>query len=261
VDAQDHDRVLLVVALSGVEPNRLGWWRGRGDDPVPDHPQAEPAEPAGSVPGALPSDRDLLAALVGFGVRTGSNGRAHAVVDRLLSRFGSVAEIGRAHPADLTYVDGVGQATAARIAAAFELPRRAAAENAPKRIASQDDVVNVVAPLLRGRTRERAVVVSCGRRGRVLGCDVICEGSADRALMPLREAVVAVLRRDGQAFAIAHNHPSGDPSPSADDIQATLRMSEAARVVGLGFLGHVVVTDTSWQSVPACGGRLLGTRR
>lgn len=189
-------------------------------------------------------DRELLAALVS------ANGRGHLLAERLLARFGSVAETARAHPADLTIVDGIGQATAARLVAAFELTRRAAAEDAPKKIASQNDIVNVVAPLLRGRTRERAVVVTCSRGGRVLGCDILCEGSADRALMPMREAVVAVLRRDGQTFAVAHNHPSGDPTPSSDDTMATSRMQQAAHAVGLRFLGHVVVTDTGWQAVP-----------
>jgi DNA repair protein RadC len=95
------------------------------------------------------------------------------------------------------------------------------------------------------------VVVACSRMRRVLGCDVISEGAAERALLPTREAVVAVLRRDGMAFAVAHNHPSGNPTPSADDIDATRQLCEAASATGLQFFGHVVVTDTSWEAVPA----------
>jgi DNA repair protein RadC len=161
-----------------------------------------------------------------------------------------VAAIARAHPADLTLVEGIGQATATRLVAAFHLARRAITEQPPVRIESQQDIAAVATPLLRGRTRERLVVVVCNKRNRVIGCEIICEGSADRSLLPVREAIVAVLRRDGQTFALAHNHPSGDPTPSRDDVEATLHTRRAAEATGLRFIGHVVVGDTDWRTVP-----------
>jgi len=60
-----------------------------------------------------------------------------------------------------------------------------------------------------------------------------------------------VLRRDGQGFALAHNHPNGDPTPSAADIDATARLEEAAGAVGLSFLDHIVLTDSTWSRVPS----------
>lgn len=201
-------------------------------------------ERANLISGTSRSDREQLAAMVS------SNGHGHLLADRLLSRFGSVAAIARAHPADLTIVEGIGQATATRLAAAFQLARRAIAEQPPVRIDGGEDIVAVAAPLLRGRTRERLVLVICNKRSRVIGYEVISEGSADRALLPLREVLVAVLRRDGQAFAVAHNHPSGDPTPSQDDIDSTVELHRAAKATGLRLLDHVVVTDTSWRRVP-----------
>lgn len=197
-----------------------------------------------AAPGTSSSDRDQLAAMVS------SNGHGHLLADRLLSRFGSVAAIARAHPADLTLVEGIGQATAARLAAAFQLARRAITEQPPVRIESHEDIAAVAAPLLRGRTRERLVVVICNRARRVIGYEVIAEGSADRAVLPVREAIVAVLRRDGKSFGLAHNHPSGDPSPSRDDVKATMSMNDAAQATELRLIGHVVVTDTDWRTVP-----------
>jgi DNA repair protein RadC len=193
---------------------------------------------------ALCPDREQLAAMLS------SNGHGHRLADQLLFRFGSVAAIARAHPADLTIVDGIGQATAARLVAAFQLARRAITEQPPVRIAGHEDIVKVVAPLLHGHARERLIVVICNRVNRVIGCEILAEGSADRAVMPVREAIVAVLRRDGQAFALAHNHPSGDPSPSRDDVEATLRVQRAAEATGLRLIEHVVVTDTDWRTVP-----------
>jgi DNA repair protein RadC len=190
------------------------------------------------------SDREQLAAMLS------SNGRGHVLADRLLFRFGSVAAIAKAHPADLTIVEGIGQATAARLAAAFQLARRAITEQPPVRIDGQDDIAAVAAPLLHGHPRERLVVVICNRINRVIGQEILAEGSANRAVMPVREAIVAVLRRDGQAFALAHNHPSGDPTPSKDDVEATLRVQRAAEATGLRLIGHVVMTDTEIRTVP-----------
>lgn len=71
----------------------------------------------------------------------------------------------------------------------------------------------------------------------------------DRTQFPIREILNAVLRHDGRAFAVAHNHPSEDATPSQADISATAAMMAGAKVVGLRFLGHVVVTDSKWSDV------------
>jgi DNA repair protein RadC len=194
------------------------------------------------------ADRELLALVLGTGGAAGVG--AHHLAERLLARFGSMAALARAHPADLVGVPGVGSAKAAAISAAFELGRRTARAPAASVIASSADLVPVVAPMLRGRTRERLVLVVCDNGNRVTSCEVVSEGSAERAPLPVREVAVAVLRRDGNAFAIAHNHPSGELTPSAADVASTARVEEAARAVGLRFLDHLVVTDSGWCRVP-----------
>ena len=216
---------------------------------ISDLPARErPRERLATLGSSALADRELLAILLGTGARgTG----AHTLAERLLTRFGSLAAIARAHPAELASVTGVGPAKAATLVAAFELGRRRGASDTAPVIAEPADIASVAGPVLRGRTRERLVVVICDRANRVLGHDVVSEGSADRSLLPVREALVAVLRRDGQAFALAHNHPSGDATPSQDDIEATARVRRAAVALGLRFLDHVVVTDTSWRRVPS----------
>jgi DNA repair protein RadC len=210
-----------------------------------------PRERLAALGAAALADRELLAVLLGTGGAQGVG--AHNLAERLLARFGSVSALARAHPADLASVTGVGPAKAAVLVAAFELARRTTVNEAPVTITDAADIVTVAAPLLRGRTRERLVVVICDRLSRVIGCDVLSEGSADRSLLPVREAMVAVLRRDGKTFALAHNHPSGDPTPSHDDIEATRHVREAALAVGLRLLSHVVVTETGWRLVPGAG--------
>lgn len=206
-----------------------------------------PRERLARLGAAALADRELLAVLLGTGGAPGVG--AHALAEQLLARFGSVAALARAHPAELAAVTGVGPAKAATLAAAFELARRCTATPPATLVSGPAQLAAVTAPLLHGRTRERLVVVSCDRGDRVLGCDVLSEGSADRSLLPVREVMVAVLRRDGAAFGLAHNHPSGHAAPSVEDVQATVAVEHAAATAGLRFLGHVVVTDADWQRV------------
>jgi DNA repair protein RadC len=194
-------------------------------------------------PAAL-ADRELLAVMLGTGGRPGCG--AHDLAEQLLVRFGSLAGLARAHPSDLASTAGVGSAKAAALAAAFELARRADRPAGSRRLNTTADIVPVVMPLLAGRSRERLVVVVCDIHNRVLACEVVSEGAADRAMVPVREVIVAVLRRDGKCFAMAHNHPDGDPTPTAADLEASERVEAAAAAVGLRFLDHVVVTDDGW---------------
>ena len=107
----------------------------------------------------------------------------------------------------------------------------------------------MAAPLLHGRARERLVVISCDAALRVLGADPVADGAADMTIFPLREIIVAVLRRDGLSFALAHNHPSGDATASPEDVAATREVAAAAATAGLRFLDHIVVTEDGWQTV------------
>ncbi|GAA5184958.1 DNA repair protein RadC [Rugosimonospora acidiphila] len=214
---------------------------------IADLPRTErPRERLSALGPTALADRELLSMLLGTG---GPGTGAHALAERLLATFGSIPALARAHPTDLTALPGIGWAKAATLVSAFELARRAGCVEARRQVTSTLDLVDLAAPLLRGRTRERLVVVICDTANRVLHCEVVSEGSAERSLVPVREVIVSVLRRDGQAFALAHNHPAGDPTPSPADREATDRIEQAAGAVGLRFLDHVVLTDAGWARV------------
>jgi DNA repair protein RadC len=210
--------------------------------PASDRPRERLAERGAEALG----DRELLALLLNTGVRGKG---AHDLAGFLLDRFGSVTAIGRATVAELSAVAGIGAAKASSLVAGFELARRASTER-PRRLRLTADIAEVAAPLLRGRARERLIVISCDAALRVLGTDRISDGGTDQTLFPLREIIVAVLRRDGRSFALAHNHPSGDATPSPEDVSATQATVRAATVTGLCFLDHVIVTETGWEAVP-----------
>lgn len=136
------------------------------------------------------------------------------------------------------------------LSAVLELARRVAAPRRPEVIRGPADVAAIACRELGGLRRERVLVVVCDPANRPVQTVVVCHGAIDRSLIPVREILNAVLRRDGRAFAVAHNHPCGDPEPSDADVAATRRVAQAAGVVGLRFLGHVVVGDRRWVSVP-----------
>lgn len=190
------------------------------------------------------SDGELLALLLGQG-RRGENAVELAV--RLLTEFGGVAGLAAARPEELTRRCGVGTAKAAAIVAAFQLAARARGEpesRAP--LLRAGDVARAARPLFAGARVERLLVVVCDARNRPRQRVFVAQGAIDEVAVPVREILNTVLRHDGRAFAVAHNHPSGDPTPSPDDRRASSLLAVAARTVGLRFLDHVVLAGERW---------------
>jgi DNA repair protein RadC len=193
------------------------------------------------------TERELLALLLRHGTPGAS---ALDLADALTLRFGTLKGLALARPEELEGTKGLGAAKAAALAAAFELGRRVACSGAPgPTMREPEDLVAVASAELSGARRERVLVIVCDAGNRLRRTVVLTEGSIDRSLAPVREILNCVLRADGRSFALAHNHPSGDPSPSEADRRVTADVRAAARVVGLRFLGHIVVADDGWRAV------------
>jgi DNA repair protein RadC len=152
-------------------------------------------------------------------------------------------------PEELRRLTGVEPQAGRALAAVFELARRASAPESPAALQGPADVAAIAQRELSGRRRERLLVIVCDAANRPLRTVVVADGALDRCQFPVREVLNAVLRFDGRAFALAHNHPDGDIAPSEQDEVATSSVASAARVVGLRFLGHVVVNGRSWSVV------------
>lgn len=192
------------------------------------------------------TERELIALVL----RNGTNGvSAIDLAASLLADYGSLGALATARPEELAAKAGIGAAKATSLVAAFELGRRTDADHEPIVLRGPDDVARVAHRELAGLRRERVLVLVCDASNRLRQTVKVSEGSIDRSLVPVREILNAVLRHDGRAFALAHNHPSGNPEPSPTDHRATAEVREAAGVVGLRFLGHVVVTGETWATV------------
>ncbi|WP_406236584.1 RadC family protein [Nocardia sp. NBC_01009] len=195
------------------------------------------------------SDGELLALLL----RQGRRGESvlEMAID-LLAEYGGLTGLAGARPEELSRRTGVGVAKAAAVVAAFHLGSRA--RNSPEVVCRLDgaaDVVRVAGPLFAGARVERLLVLVCDVQNRLRQKVFVAEGAIDQVAVPVREILNTVLRHDGRAFALVHNHPSGDPTPSFDDRRATTLLTEAAATVGLRFLAHVVIAGERWASVPA----------
>lgn len=185
------------------------------------------------------TERELLALLL----RNGAHGAsASDVAGQLLADFGSLRSLASARPEELATRAGIGVAKATAIVAAFELGRRVDVDHEPVIVLrGPDDVARVASIELTGLRRERVIVLVCDGANRLRHTITVSEGSIDKSLVPVREILNAVIRHDGRAFAIAHNHPTGDAEPSAADRRATADIAAGASVVGLRFLGHIVI--------------------
>lgn len=193
------------------------------------------------------SERELLALVL----RNGAPGQsALDLAADLLGEYRSLSALAGARPEELAARRGIGVAKAAAVVAALQLGRRAGVDSTPTEVLRRPaDVAAVALPQLRDLRRERVIVLVCDSANRVRRTVVVSEGSIDRSLVPVREILNAVLRHDGRAFALAHNHPGGGAEPSDADRRATDDVREAARVAGVRFLGHVVIAADEWREV------------
>ncbi len=188
--------------------------------------------------------------LVALVLQTGDGQRsALEIADAVLRDHGSVAALAGARPEELTAVPGIGPAKAAALVASFRLAGIAGRDPEPVALRSAADVAAVAMRELANARRERVIVLVCDAANRLHRVVSVSDGTVDRSLFPVREILNSVLRHDGRAFAVAHNHPSGDPTPGQADVRATEEIRAAAGTVGLRFLEHLVVAGTAWQSV------------
>lgn len=202
--------------------------------------------------GALAS-RELLAILIGSG-REGAS--AVELAGQLLqTRGGSLRRLAAATPGELTAVEGIGPAVAARIAAALELGRRLAREGPVERarIRGPRDVYELCAPAMRDLAQEEFRVLLLNTQHAVIRELAVTRGTLDASIVHPREVFRAAIAEAAAAMVLVHNHPSGDPTPSSEDREVTRQLAEAGRLIGIPVLDHVVVGDGRYVSFVEAG--------
>ena len=169
----------------------------------------------------------------------------------LLARFEGLPGLIRASEEEITQVDGVGPAGAARIKAALEFGRRlnlAAREERPK-VSSPSDLAVILLPEMAHLEREHFVVICLDTRNNVIHKQDLYVGSLNATHIRVAEVFQEPIRRNAAAVIVAHNHPSGDPSPSREDLNVTKQIREAGEMLGIELLDHLVIGDQRFVSM------------
>jgi len=195
------------------------------------------------------SASEILALILGRGVAGES---VTVTVQRLLSQFGNLKGIASASVEELSQVKGIGLAKAAQIKAAFELANRLEgyAETGKKPLVkTPDDVVGLVRSRLKGRKKEHFLAVLLDTRGRLIKVAEISVGSLDSSLVHPREVFKEAISASAASVIFVHNHPSGDPDASEDDVKLTKRLAEAGEIMGIDVLDHIIIGDKEHLSL------------
>ena len=192
------------------------------------------------------TDAELLAILL----RTGNAGESaldHARL--LLSQFGGIKGIASAPAKELGAIKGIGPAKSAQLKAGLEIGRRLGREKweAGRALRSSEDVFRHFAELEK-ETREIFYVVLLNNKNRKIREVKISEGSLTASLVHPREVYNPVIRESAAAVIFVHNHPSGDPAPSPEDIEITRRLKQVGEVIGVRVLDHVVIGRDRYYS-------------
>ncbi|MDI3256555.1 MAG: DNA repair protein RadC [Kyrpidia sp.] len=198
------------------------------------------------------TNAELLAILL----RTGSQGRsALELAQRLLTRFEGLAGLLEADSRELMEESGMGPAKATQILAALELGRRVQRvdRSALAPIHSPKDVAARLMERLQFLQKEHFVVLHLDTKHRVLGEEVVSVGTLNASLVHPREIFRTAVKRSAAAVVCAHNHPSGDPTPSPEDVDVTKRVLEAGRIIGIDLVDHVVIGRGTYVSMRELG--------
>jgi DNA repair protein RadC len=196
--------------------------------------------------GAL-STSELLAIIL----RTGRQQRnARELAAELLHRFGGLQGVAKAPIDELCAVDGIGQAKAVQLKAAFALGSRLTASRGAERaeIRSSRDVLALVGDEMRLYEQERFKILLLDTKNRLIRDETVSVGTLNASLVHPREVFRSAIRASSAAVIVCHNHPTGDCAPSREDHETTRRIREAGELVGIRLLDHVIIGDGDYYS-------------
>ena len=158
-------------------------------------------------------------------------------------QFPTLAELARASEQEITQIKGIGPQTAAALQASLELGRRLLNEALPnkRQVRSPEDAAMILTPVISHQEQEHFVVLYLNTRNVVTDEEILYKGSLNTSVVRVGEVFRGAIRRNCAAIIVAHNHPSGDPEPSPEDIALTHRLVEAGKLLDIEVLDHLIV--------------------
>ncbi|MHC1758002.1 MAG: DNA repair protein RadC [Negativicutes bacterium] len=222
---------------------------------IPVHPLMIKELPADERPREKMKERGAQALgnseLLAILLRTGNfQESALRIAENLLDRQGGLAGFGNATMEEFEQVKGVGEAKAITVMAAIELGRRVTTLAPTERviIRTPDDVAALLMPRFRYETKESFIAILLSTKNHVLKTPVISVGSLNASIVHPRELFREAINASAAAVILAHNHPSGDPAPSPEDVSLTRKLLEAGKLLDIPVLDHIVLGDGKYIS-------------
>ncbi|AIQ31927.1 MULTISPECIES: RadC family protein [Paenibacillus] len=198
------------------------------------------------------SQAELLAILLRTGAQSES---AIHIAQRLLGITGGLRGLADLSIEELTTIKGIGPAKAVQLKAGIELGRRMANSRLtePVIIRSPQDAAEILTEQLRYLQKEHFICLFLNTKNHVIAQETLSMGSLNASIVHPREVFRAAMKCSSAAIICAHNHPSGDPTPSPEDISLTSRLIQAGEIVGIDVLDHLVIGDSSFVSLKEKG--------
>ena len=211
-------------------------------------PHDRPREKLQRLGAAALGDNELVAVVFGSGQAATS---ALDLANQVLERTGGIDGLARARHAELTQLPGIGSARAAQVLAAVELGRRTLtrADRHRVQITSPRMVAELLLPLYGNRPVEQFGVVLLDTKHRVMRTTIVTVGTLDASIVHPREIFREAAAAGAAAIVVFHNHPSGDPEPSDEDVRLTQRLIAAGVLMGIDVIDHVILGNVRYCSM------------
>jgi DNA repair protein RadC len=193
------------------------------------------------------SAQELLALIIGRGV---SKKSVMTIAQELVIKFGNIKAISEATIEELSQIKSIGFAKAAQIKACFELGKRKDLEPEQKDFDIKDpqSIVKAIRASIKDKAKEHFKLILLNARNKILGISTISIGSLNASIVHPREVFKDAIVHNAYSVVLAHNHPSGDPEPSEDDLTITRRLVEAGKILGVEVIDHIIISKNGFFS-------------
>jgi len=197
------------------------------------------------------TNAELIALVIGTGIKT-KHGSYSAIdiAKSLVQSYGSLNNLVNISADEMAVSEGMGKAKAAKIIAAIELGRRIVSQKNGNNIKFRcsEEVANYYIPLMKDLKKEQFKVILLDVKNKIIKDILISQGSLTSSIVHPREVLKPAIQSSAASVIFVHNHPSGDPEPSTDDIEITNRLSKSCSIIGINMLDHIIVAENGYYS-------------
>lgn len=186
-------------------------------------------------------------------LRTGRKGRSVLDIAReLVNKYEKLAGLTSLPLSELKKISGIGEDKAISLLAAFEMGRRVQSQSkwsSDKKITSPKDIAEHFIPILRDELKEKFVVACLNSANKIIKYDTVSVGSLNSSVVHPREIFKLAIENSSASIILIHNHPSGNPEPSQEDISITKKLVEAGTILNITVLDHIIIAGNSFTSL------------